>query len=121
VLTGQAARFGPPLLLDLGALGIRSMERREDSYYIIAGRHGGGGVARLYRWSGNPAQLPESIPGIDFKGLNPEALFFDSAGAYILSDDGKLLIGGVNCEELPQAQRRFRGVRLDAQMIIAPR
>src|SRR5438094_602992 len=42
VVAGQPAEFGKPITLDLGGLGIRSMERRGDEYLIVAGRHGEG-------------------------------------------------------------------------------
>jgi hypothetical protein len=112
VIAGQPAKFGKPIRLDLGGLGIRSLERRGNDYVIVAGRHDAGHDFKLYRWSGDPDKAPQVIPGIDLDGLNPEALFFDAAGAYILSDDGKQSIDGQNCEDLPGPQRRFRGVRL---------
>ena len=112
VVAGQSAEFGTPITLDLGHLGIRSMERRGDDYVIVAGRHDEGRDFKLYRWSGDPDKAPQVIPGIDLHGLNPEALFFDAVGTYLLSDDGKRPIGGPNCEDLPRPQRRFRGVRL---------
>jgi hypothetical protein len=114
VVAGKPARFGKPIELDLGGLGIRSMERRGDDYVIVAGRHDAGHDFKLYRWSGNPDMVPQVIPGIDLDGLNPEALFFDVAGAYLLSDDGRQPIDGANCEDLPRPRRRFRGVRLPA-------
>jgi hypothetical protein len=112
VVAGRPAEFGKPIKLDLGHLGIRSMERRGEDYTIVAGRHDGGQDFKLYRWAGGPEQTPQVIPGIDLADLNPEALFFDAIGAYLLSDDGKQLIQGTNCEDLPRPQRRFRGVRL---------
>ena len=113
VVAGQPAKFGKPIKLDLGGRGIRSMERRGKDYFIVAGRHDEGHDFKLYRWSGDRDKPPQVIPGISLDGLNPEALFFDAVGAYILSDDGKQPLDGKKCEELPQTQRRFRGVRIN--------
>lgn len=108
VIAGQPAKFGKPILLDLGGLGIRSMERRGNEYIIVAGPYGEVGDFTLYRWSGVPTDPPKTIRGIKFGSLHPEALFFDAEGAYILSDDGKQPFDGKNCE----MQRRFRGFRV---------
>lgn len=112
VVKGRPARFGKPIELDLGGLGIRSIERRNDHYVIVAGRHDGEHNFKLFRWSGDARDAPKVIPGIDLEGLNPEALFFDGDAAYILSDDGKQPINGTRCEDLPGTERRFRGLRL---------
>jgi hypothetical protein len=112
VVAGRSAEFGNPIKLDLGRLGIRSMERWGEDYIIVAGRYDGDHDFKLYRWAGDPDQNPQLIPGIDLAGLNPEALFFDAIGAYLLSDDGKQPIEGTDCEDLPRSQQRFRGVRL---------
>jgi hypothetical protein len=114
VVAGQPAQFGKPIKLDLGCLGIRSMERQGNDYVIVAGRHDQGHDFKLYRWSGDPDKAPQVILGINLGNLNPEALFFDAIDTYILSDDGKQPIDGQNCEDLPRPQRRFRGVRLSA-------
>jgi hypothetical protein len=112
VMEGKPAKFGTPILLELGGLGIRSLERWGEDYVIVAGRHDAGRDFKLYRWSGDPDQGPQVIPGTDLGDLNPEVLFFDASGAYILSDDGKQRVNGQDCEKLPRAQRRFRGARL---------
>jgi hypothetical protein len=45
VIRGKPARFGDPIFLDLGGLGIRSIERAADGLYlIVAGRHDEGGA-----------------------------------------------------------------------------
>jgi hypothetical protein len=112
VVAGQPAQFGEPSKLDLGGLGIRSMERQGVDYVIVAGPHDQGHDFKLYRWSGDPDKAPQVIPGINLGSLHPEALFFDAVDTYILSDDGKQPIDGQNCEDLPRPQRLFRGVRL---------
>ncbi|MFO0119534.1 MAG: DUF3616 domain-containing protein, partial [Cyanobium sp.] len=56
VLAGEKARFGDPVLLDLGGLGIRSLEMVNGGLLIVAGpaegRKGTGSPSALYRWSG---------------------------------------------------------------------
>ena len=49
VLGGEAARFADPVLLDLGGLGIRSLERVKSQLLIVAGPAEGG--------KGKPAQI----------------------------------------------------------------
>jgi len=55
--------------------------------------------------------------GIRFPGLNPEGLAFtdENGGStfFVLSDDGTLKIGGVDCKKLKDpTQRQFRGYTL---------
>ena len=94
VLQGGAASFGPPLKLDLGGLGIRSLEYSpaRDAYVVMAGPAGGGaGAFRAFQWSGPPAGDPVPLAAVDLSGLVPEAFFFvDEAGneIQVLSDDG---------------------------------
>ncbi len=109
VMKNEFGKFAKPILLDLGGLGIRSMERKGDKYYIIAGRFDGNPDFKLFRWSGEPHQAPELVPGITFPDLNPEALFFEGTDGYILSDDGKREIAGKSCEKLDKELRLFRG------------
>ncbi|MDW8205853.1 MAG: ExeM/NucH family extracellular endonuclease, partial [Cytophagales bacterium] len=53
-----APTLGTPIELDLGGLGIRSIECNANGCLIIAGSSDGAGVFQLYRWSGNPADPP---------------------------------------------------------------
>ena len=111
VVQGKRARFGPPIPLDLGGKGIRSIERRGTDYFIVAGPTGPGKDFGVYRWSGQLAAAPKPVNVPDLQGLNPEALFFDHAGTlHILSDDGKDQPGGAKCKKLSKAQRQFRHI-----------
>jgi hypothetical protein len=112
VITGNRARFGEPILLDLGQRGIRSIERIGTSYLIVAGPTGDSGSFALYRWSGQAADAPTQIADTDLKDLRPEALFafLDSGRVQLLSDDGGVKIGGVECKMLPTARQTFRGL-----------
>jgi len=117
VIAGRPARLGAPIALELGGRGVRSIEyvaaRRE--YLILAGPAGDGGVFGLYRWSGNPGEPPQPVAGVDFTGLQPEALTQDAKGsAWIFSDDGsRLLDDGKACKDSVAARQSFRGLSVD--------
>ncbi|HUQ01832.1 MAG TPA: DUF3616 domain-containing protein [Kofleriaceae bacterium] len=113
---GAKARFGDPMLLDLGGQGIRSLSWWRGTYLIVAGDFASGGTSNLYQWDGEGA--PRRID-VDLGGLNPEGFFSpeDRAEIMLLSDDGSVLVDGVECKALEDAARRsFRGrwLRLEA-------
>jgi hypothetical protein len=92
VLTGRRARFGAPLELDLGGLGIRDMVYlpHAQQYLVLAGPFGPG-KGRIYTWSGQASDAPKPVKGIDLAGWNPEACLFypsEPSKVQILSDDG---------------------------------
>ena len=104
------AKFGDPLLLNLGGLGVRDMVAWKDGFLIIAGDfvdrfQPGAKPSRVFSWK--PGTEPKDI-GVDFGDLNPEAIMImadgDKARILILSDDGKY----------PSRNRKnaFRGVWL---------
>jgi hypothetical protein len=110
VFDNKKAKFGAPIRLDLGGLGIRSIERMESgAYLIVAGPSGCGTDFRLFRWSGN-ADQPEDL-GANLSRLAPEAivLFPERAEALVLSDDGDVRVKGKRCQDIPAAQQKFRG------------
>ncbi len=113
LVQGGRAKFGEPILLDLGGYGIRSIGRDKDQYLIIAGSHDNDGESRAYTWKGG-VSAPVQMKELHFPGLNPEGLAYSTTGGhtefFILSDDGTLKIGGVDCKKLKDsAQRQFRG------------
>lgn len=119
VMAGEKARFGDPLLLDLGGQGIRSLERVNGSLLIVAGpAEGGKGKttpSALYRWSGVVGEPPlrlRTFGPVDGVLLNPEALFLDGTSLVVLSDDGNLERDGKACGDLPKAKQTFREIRL---------
>jgi hypothetical protein len=122
LIAGDSARFGDPILLDLGGLGVRSLGYENGRYVIIAGPSAGGGVSKLYLWGGPEAATAATlVPGVDFRGLNPEGLAFERADGrrefFVLSDDGTRSLGGVDCKQLKDpAQRRFRGYALTGDL-----
>lgn len=121
VVAGSRARLGQPIELDLGGLGIRSLERVGDRYLIVAGPFdeapfGEAGGFALYEWSGIADEPPVERADIDFADLRPEALFTlpGDEHAYVLSDDGKRKIDDKQCEDQDREQEVFRSI------VIAP-
>jgi hypothetical protein len=112
VIAGHPARFGDPIELDLGQRGIRSIERIGTGYLIVAGPTGDKGSFALFRWSGRHGDAPTPVSGIDLGNLRPEALFAipDSNRAQLLSDDGGVVINGVECKKLSPASQSFRSL-----------
>lgn len=84
-------KFGDPVELDLDGLGVRDMAWTGREWYLIGGRPGSGGNARLFRWTGGKAPV-ERVEKAGFKKFNPEALAAvgtgDSLRLLVLSDDG---------------------------------
>lgn len=119
VLDGDDAKFGKPILLNLGGKGVRSLEYwpARDMYLIVAGPFDGGDSFALYQWSGDPDHAPEIVTGPAFDTMHPEALFLGTGPApliHLLSDDGDHKIGSpaMDCKTLGKDQQRFRAVDL---------
>lgn len=117
----SAARLGKAFQLDLGGLGIRSLKywEQRQTYVIIAGHFGAGesGTAEnvpsvIYRWSGDTGQPPVRVEGLDLSDFNPEAQVIyphQESSFQLLSDDGTVKVGGMDCKDVEDAgQRRFR-------------
>ena len=88
------------------------MANWQGKYLILAGAYDTEKVFRLYVWDGGIAN-PQAVPGLDFRGLTPEALviFPGREDFKVLSDDGTLKIEGCDCKHLTDpAQKRFQGV-----------
>lgn len=106
------ARFGEPLLLDLGGQGIRSLSSWRGTYLIVAGDVASGGTSHLWVWNGRdtPARVD-----LDLSRYNPEGFFTpeDRGEIMLLSDDGSVMIDSVQCKSVKDIGRRsFRGVWL---------
>lgn len=117
VLAGKPARFGDPVFLDLGGLGVRSIERvGREKYLIVAGRHDEGGLMRLFSWTGGPGAEAKGGQPIGDAGFNAEALFLSGDKIVVLSDDGNRTFPGhaAECKDLDEAERRFRSLILPA-------
>jgi hypothetical protein len=110
ILAGERARFGTPILLDLGGLGIRDLSRWRDRTLIVAGHPDEAPGSRLFVWDGRGE--PRAVEGVPLDGFNPEAIFSPDARdeVLLLSDDGVLEIDGTPCKRLEDpARKRFRG------------
>lgn len=116
VLSGEMPLFDPPILLDLGPFGIRSIEYSPalGAYLIVAGSHQSSDdepLQILYSYdivTGDLDKLHE------FPDITPEAMFQfpNSSDIQLLSDDGVLLVdtpvGPRENKYLPVQYRTFR-------------
>lgn len=120
-----AAKFGVPIELDLGGRGIRSIERFDSGYLILAGPWGNptgdSYEFRLFVWSGDPNHAPQEMSA-DFSGLNPEGIVGLSSGTLsstsqvqVVSDNGTARwyspLSNKETKDLPEAN--FRKCRSD--------
>nr|WP_255719461.1 DUF3616 domain-containing protein [Pelomonas sp. P8] len=106
------ARFGPPIRLDLGGRGVRSIERVGTGYVIAAGPPADHGTFALFRWSGRP-QDPATRWPADLGTLRPEALFaWPDGHLTLLSDDGGLPVSKKPCKAADRSKRGFRALDL---------
>jgi hypothetical protein len=113
LLTGKAAQFGDPILLDLGGLGIRDICFGDGKYLIVAGPSGGSGKSKLFKWAGGAAK-PELVP-LEIKNFNPEAIVVypdqGLSAIQLLSDDGAQRDNGVRLKDLKDnSAKHFRSV-----------
>jgi len=92
---GARAKFGDPVALKLGRLGVRDMVAWNDGFLIIAGDYRDrfeldAKPFRLFFWK--PGTDPNDL-GVGFGDLNPETIMIlgegDKARILILSDDGQ--------------------------------
>jgi Protein of unknown function (DUF3616) len=118
VINGQPPRFGDPILLDLGGLGLRDMCSTPDGYYLIAGPDAGHkeshSDSRLFTWKGGNS-VPQPVSGLPFHKVNPEGICLldvtNRSDFLIISDDGKRKMNGQECKKLPESERQFRAYR----------
>ncbi|WP_455282263.1 DUF3616 domain-containing protein [Cupriavidus necator] len=112
VIKGKTARFGAPILIDLGGRGIRGIERVGKEYVIAAGPVADDGTFALYRWSGASTDAPVAFGTDAIAGMKPEGLFElpGTTAVRILSDDGDVRYGERVCKDVPAARKQFRNV-----------
>ncbi len=113
VIEGKSARFGTPIRLDLGGLGIRDIAWWNGEFIIIAGRPFGGGAFRLFRWAGGDS-IPKVINDVSGKNFNPEAvLIYPDKGLQefqLLSDDSSEQKAVAAEASIPSARKGFRSM-----------
>jgi len=114
----EPPRFGEPVFLALGGLGLRGAVEWERGYLLLAGSTDGGGRSRLLAWSGQPDQEPQELASDALEGLNPEGLAFWPATVprrlLVVSDDGTRRLQDRDCKDLPAPQRQYRAITLPA-------
>ncbi|MFM7381833.1 MAG: DUF3616 domain-containing protein, partial [Microcystaceae cyanobacterium] len=122
--TSTKAQFGEPILLDLGGLGVRSIEYWPviKAYIIIAGEVGGGDHFALYLWSGKPNENPELIDLTLPTDFRPESVLFYphlSDRFQLLSDDGTIQrVEGQQCKEIKDSthpEKYFRSLWIQVE------
>lgn len=120
VMKGERARFGEPILLALGGLGIRDLSDYRGRYLVLAGSPGEALRSELHLWDGGPAT---ELVARGFGPLNPEVIFSpsDRLDVLLLSDDGSQRIDGQECKRLrADGGKRFRGVWLHGNKLTQP-
>lgn len=116
------AQFGAPIRLDLGGLGVRSIECAADGCLIVAGSADGEGPFRLFRWSGLASDAPVRLDS-NLSGQRPEGLALAAPSTAVgvpivlASDLGDTVFygDGIAAKDLPEPLwRKFRLDRLAA-------
>ena len=119
ILRGEQAKFGAPMLVDLGGNGIRGLASHEGEFLIAANDpEGDDHHPKLFRWDGATSQV-EPIESLAFGDFNPEAVAvlpdFEGGQLLMLSDDGTRPLGSdaCLCKELKDHNlRQFRSVTI---------
>ena len=119
-----SAIFGEPIELDLFGRGIRSLERDDEGYLIIAGtplnfRGPYPDDFKLYTWSGHPQDPPQERTA-DLAGLNPEGIvelpprpWTSETRVQVISDNGVMDWYGDGQQAKFLPIREFRKFRSD--------
>jgi len=109
VTQGANFKFGDPILLKLGGLGIRDIALHGATYVIIAGSWHGGGPFQIYLWDG-PGAKPKPLAVKHLNDYQPEALVvYPDKGLLefqVLSDDGNRVINGVVAREIQDLRQQ---------------
>ncbi len=121
VENGDTPIFGEPILWDLAACGIRSMEYSNfhKAYFIIAGSFNESRKFALYRWSGKKEIEPVLVQQLSRNEFTPEALFtFPNLNKFfVLSDDGTLEIKVSGAWECMEGEYRKDGTCLNKYLV----
>ena len=118
------ARFGPPIELNLGGRGVRSIEGSGTNFLIVAGPPGKAtGVTpydfKLFTWTGNPGDAAKERSA-DLSGLNPEGIVELPAGPWnatnqfqLISDNGITVFYNDTVEAKHLTEPNFKKFRSD--------
>lgn len=112
---GKQAEFGKPVLLDLGGLGIRSMEysKQFGGYLISAGHHSREPKFALHLWSGKADDTtPKKLAFDRPDGFSTEAIivYEGRQEVLLLSDDGTVDVDGKKCKDAAPEKRGFKSM-----------
>lgn len=119
-----SARFGPPIELNLGGRGIRSIECGPAGCLIVAGPPGKAEEIaprdfRLFTWTGQPGDRPR-LRAADLRGLMPEAIvelppapWTSNSQVQVLSDNGTTVWYGDNVQAKHLDEPAFKKFRSD--------
>jgi Protein of unknown function (DUF3616) len=108
-----SAQFGKPIELDLGGLGVRSMEYwpHLQQYLIVAGAFDGGDRFALYLWSGDRSAAPQLLDVPLPKDFRPEGMVLypeQPDQIQLISDDGSAVRDGQTaCKDLPNSEHKY--------------
>jgi Protein of unknown function (DUF3616) len=111
--SAASAKFGKAIELDLGGLGVRSMEYwpHLQQYLIVAGAFDGGDQFALYLWSGDRAANPQLVDVQLPADFRPEGIVLYSAQpdrVQLISDDGSAVRDGQTaCKDLPNSANKY--------------
>ena len=132
--SSDRAQLGRTFQLDLGGRRIRDIafSPAAGAYLIVGGPVGddadrpvdGGSAFAIFKWNGRTADRPKRIDtfgNLDaLEEFHAEAILpllsrvdgklVPSDRVLLLSDDGKHMIGGKLCNDLPSSLQRFRGL-----------
>ncbi len=106
------AQFGKPIELDLGGLGLRSMEYwpQLSHYLIVAGACDGSDEFALYLWSGDRDSSPQLLHVTLPPDFRPEGivLYPNENRVQLISDDGSIVRDGQTaCKNLQNSEHKY--------------
>ena len=119
-----AARFGPPIELNLGGRGVRDIALRGSNILIVAGAAGRAGPYtpsefKLFTWDGQPGHQPQQRAAA-LDGLNPEAVvelppapWSATNRIQLVSDNGTAVFYGDGVEAKQLDTPQFKKARSD--------
>ena len=112
VSQGARAEFGAAQELDLGGLGIRTIQysAARGEYLIVAGAYDSTPTFSLYAWSGASGAVPRLLSPLQNGDLKPEEIILwpgDSERVLLVSDDGDRQIGHKACKDLAIPEERL--------------